>query len=53
MSKKARRLLKVALGAMVSVTALHLWLNVQWDVLMNGLLPRDERKVTVGYIPVT
>jgi hypothetical protein len=35
------------------ITALHLTLNVDWNVLLNDRLPESERKLNVAYIPVT
>ena len=35
------------------VTALHLYLNVNWSEVWNDRLPRDKRKLNVAYIPVT
>jgi hypothetical protein len=35
------------------ISAAHLSLNVDWDVLLNDRLPDDRRKLNVGYIPVT
>lgn len=36
-----------------AVTAAHLSLNVNWQVLMNDRLPVAKRKLNVAYIPVT
>ena len=36
-----------------TVTAAHLSLNVNWQVLMNDRLPMARRKLNVAYIPVT
>ena len=35
------------------ISAAHLSLNVNWDVLLNDRLPDAERKLNVAYIPVT
>jgi hypothetical protein len=35
------------------ITAAHLWLNVNWSVLLNDRLPEAQRKLNVAYIPVT
>ena len=40
-------------GWVLAITAAHLVLNVNWAVALNDLLPLDERKLNVGYIPVT
>ena len=37
----------------VAITSLHLWLNVNWSVLLNDRLPESQRKLNVAYIPVT
>jgi hypothetical protein len=37
----------------VAITAAHLTLNVDWNVLLNDRLPEAERKLNVAYIPVT
>jgi len=48
-----RRLI-IAIGAwIVAITAAHLALNVNWQVLMNDRLPEAQRKLNVAYIPVT
>ena len=38
---------------LTAITAAHLYLNVNWAVLMNDRLPLDKRKLNVAYIPVT
>jgi hypothetical protein len=35
------------------ISAAHMTLNVDWDVMLNDRLPEAERKLNVGYIPVT
>jgi hypothetical protein len=35
------------------ITAAHLSLNVNWQVLLNDRLPEGRRKLNVAYIPVT
>ncbi|MGC2163070.1 MAG: ABC transporter substrate-binding protein, partial [Silvibacterium sp.] len=47
------KVLCVALGWLVIVTALHGWLNVNWAAVLNDYRPPMERKIIVGYIPVT
>ena len=48
------RKIAFALGAwIVLITAAHLSVNVDWKVLLNDRLPESERKLNVGYIPVT
>ena len=44
----------LAIGTwLVAITAAHLALNVDWNVLLNDRLPADKRKLNVAYIPVT
>jgi len=40
-------------GWLAVITAAHLLLNVNWQVLMNDRLPEGQRKLNVAYIPVT
>lgn len=42
--------LAVWIGA---ITGLHLWLNVDWESILNASRPERERKLEVAYIPVT
>lgn len=35
------------------ITGLHLYLNVDWAVMVNDTLPEKERRFNVAYIPVT
>lgn len=35
------------------ITAAHLWMNVNWAVMLNDRLPEAQRKLNVAYIPVT
>jgi hypothetical protein len=47
---------KISLAVFVWVaviTTAHLTTNVDWTVLLNDRLPESERKLNVGYIPVT
>lgn len=47
---------KVVLGVigwLVLITALHGYLNVNWDAMLNGLRPPAKRKIVVAYLPVT
>lgn len=49
-----RRSIVVGIAVWVlSITALHLALNVNWTVLLNERRPLDQRKLNVAYIPVT
>lgn len=38
---------------LLTISALHAWLNVNWAAVLNGYQPLGKRKVTVAYIPVT
>jgi len=47
---------KVIAGAvawLVLISGLHGWLNVNWTAVFNDYMPSAERKIVVGYIPVT
>ena len=47
---------KIAFAAaawLVGITAAHMALNVDWNVLLNDRLPFAQRKLNVAYIPVT
>jgi hypothetical protein len=47
---------KLILGVgvwVLGITALHLWLNFNWSVLLNDRLPENQRRMYVAYIPVT
>ena len=35
------------------ITLAHVFMNVNWDVVLNDRLPLDKRKLNVAYIPVT
>jgi NitT/TauT family transport system substrate-binding protein len=47
------KIIGCALGWLVLVTGLHCWLNVNWAAVLNDYRPPSERKIVVGYIPVT
>ncbi|MGB7188562.1 MAG: ABC transporter substrate-binding protein, partial [Acidobacteriaceae bacterium] len=47
------KVLCVAIAWLVVVSALHGWLNVNWAAVLNDYRPPAERKIIVGYIPVT
>ncbi len=36
-----------------TISAAHLWLNVDWSSVLNDRLPENKRKFNVAYIPVT
>lgn len=42
-----------AVGWLVLITGLHSYLNVNWAAVLNDYRPPMERKIVVGYIPVT
>ena len=48
-----RKVFAIVVAWVAAVTAAHLSLNVNWDVLMNDRLPEAKRKLNVAYIPVT
>ena len=44
----------LAVGTWIAViTAAHVTLNVDWNVLLNDRLPVGKRKLNVAFIPVT
>ena len=50
------RLQRLFLGVIAwlgTLSALHLWLNVDLSLWRNQRLPLERRKLQVGYIPVT
>jgi NitT/TauT family transport system substrate-binding protein len=48
-----KRIAWLAAAWLVIITSLHAWLNVNWDVVLNGFRPPSQRKIIVAYIPVT
>lgn len=51
-----RALKQVSIGVIswvLTITGLHLWLNVDWSQLLNDFQPLEKRKLSVAYIPVT
>ena len=47
---------KIAIGGaawLALITVAHVFLNVDWKVVLNDRLPLDQRKLYVAYIPVT
>lgn len=48
-----KRALAVVSTWVVLVTALHLWINLDWEAFLNDFRPEQERKLNVAYIPVT
>jgi hypothetical protein len=49
----SRKITMAVAAWLVVITAAHLLLNVNWQVLMNDRLPEGQRKLNVAYIPVT
>lgn len=47
------KVLLIAFGWLVFITALHGYLNVNWAAVLNDYRPIEKRKITVAYIPVT
>jgi NitT/TauT family transport system substrate-binding protein len=52
MSLKSKVVL-FAFGWLLLISALHAYLNVNWSAVLNEYLPREKRKITVAYLPVT
>ena len=52
MSSKRKVLLITSLW-LVTITALHGYLNVNWGAVLNAYKPFNKRKIIVAYIPVT
>ena len=48
-----KRVLALLAAWTAIITAAHLTLNVNWQVLLNDRLPEGRRKLNVAYIPVT
>ena len=38
---------------LIAITGLHLWLNFDWESVLNDSRPEGKRKLNVAYIPVT
>ena len=49
----ARRIVLAVAAWLVLITAAHLSMNVDWNVLLNDRLPESQRKLNIAYIPVT
>jgi len=47
------RVVAGAIAWLLVVSGLHGWLNVNWTAVFNDYLPAAQRKIVVGYIPVT
>ncbi len=52
MSLKGKIVL-VALGWVLLISAMHAYLNVNWAAVLNDYRPPEKRKITVAYLPVT
>jgi hypothetical protein len=50
---RVKRIASIAFGWLVAITAAHLSLNVDWNVVRERRLPIEKRKLNVAYIPVT
>jgi NitT/TauT family transport system substrate-binding protein len=48
-----RKMLLIAAGWLVVISAMHAYLNVNWSALLNDYRPIAKRKITVAYIPAT
>lgn len=48
-----KKMLLVACGWLVLISALHGYLNVNWPAVLNDYRPLAQRKITVAYLPVT
>lgn len=48
-----KRIFAMLAAWVAAITAAHLTLNVNWQVLLNDRLPEGRRKLNVAYIPVT
>src|SRR5580698_7823073 len=48
-----RKVVLIAFGWLVLISALHAYLNVNWAAVLNDYRPPDKRKIVVAYIPVT
>ncbi len=51
--KDSRKILLGIVGWVAVISGLHFKLNFDWKVLLNDRLPENERRLNVGYIPVT
>jgi hypothetical protein len=49
----SRKIFSIVGFWIVVITAAHLWMNVNWSVMLNDRLPESKRKLNVAYIPVT
>ena len=48
-----KRIVLAASAWLAGITAAHMVLNVDWNILLNDRLPAAQRKLNVAYIPVT
>ena len=51
--RDSSKIVLAVVGWTVTVSVLHLSLNIDWASVRNEYLPRSERKLNVAYIPVT
>jgi NitT/TauT family transport system substrate-binding protein len=47
------KLLLVAVGWLLLISATHAYLNVNWGAVLNDYRPLEKRKIIVAYLPVT
>ncbi len=50
---EVKRIATIVLVWIAGISAAHMALNVDWNVLLNDRLPVGKRKLNVAYIPVT
>jgi len=48
-----RRKFLGALGWLAGISGSHVLLNFDWEGFKNNRLPKNKRKLIVGYVPVT
>ena len=48
-----KKIIIAATAWLAGITAAHMVLNVDWNILLNDRLPAAQRKLNVAYIPVT
>src|SRR5580698_5375035 len=48
-----RKVVLIAFGWLVLISALHAYLNVNWAAVLNDYRPPDKRKIIVAYLPAT
>jgi NitT/TauT family transport system substrate-binding protein len=48
-----KRILLGLFSWVVVISAMHLYLNLNWSSIVNERLPPEKRKLNVAFIPVT